>query len=98
VSTPGLILKVVHGLVPLICQDYNTRGVIQSKMNKKRHLSLSGDVRYSLRFSCKTLEARVVEILSSASYFGLPGLSLASESDCLHWTCNVFSYYQENLT
>jgi len=64
-----IILKVVHGLVHLIYLDYNTGGGIQSKMNEERHLSLSGDVSYSLRFSCKTLEARVVEILSSASYF-----------------------------
>lgn len=69
-STPGLILKVVHRLVRLIYLGYNTGGVTESKVNKERHLSLSGDVGYSLRVSRKTLETRVVEILFSASYFG----------------------------
>lgn len=69
-STPGLILKVVHRLARLVYLDYNTGGVIESKVNKEHHLSLSGDVDCSLRVSCKTLEARVVEFFFSASYFG----------------------------
>lgn len=68
-STPGLILKVVHLLVRLVYLHYNAGGVIESKVNKEHHLSLSGDVDYSLRVSCKTLETRFVEILFSASYF-----------------------------
>jgi hypothetical protein len=69
VTEPGLILKVVHRLVRLVYLDYNTGGVIESKVSKERRLSLSEDIGYTLRVSCKTLEARFVEILSSASYF-----------------------------
>ena len=70
VTTPRLILKVAHHLVRLIYLHYIRGGVTDSKVKKERHLSLSGDVGYSLRFSCKTLETRVVEIISSVSYFG----------------------------
>lgn len=61
---------MVHHLVRPIYLDYNTGGVIESKVNKEHHLSLSEDVGSFLRVSCKTLESGVVEILSSASYFG----------------------------
>jgi hypothetical protein len=68
-SKPGSILKVVHCFALLIYLDYNTGGVIKSKVNKERYLSLSGDVVYSMRISCKTLEAWVVEILSVCFVF-----------------------------
>jgi hypothetical protein len=100
VSTPGLILKVVHRLVPLIYLDYNTGGVIESKVNKEHHLSLSGDVGYSLRVSCKTLEARVVEILSSASYLGGSSFefSFGNRLSSLDLQCVFSLTIRKNLT
>jgi hypothetical protein len=61
-------------------------GVIESEVNKEHHVSLSAVVGYSKRVSCNTLEARVVEILCLFRILEVLGLSLASESDCLHWT------------